>query len=246
MKRNISIFLILISFLLSCSHIENEKLNEPLNLLSSYSIDVPEPSGLSFSSGKAALYVVSDNTNKIYKITFTGKVLSTIDFSGYDLEGVCFDENSNAIWIVEERERKLIKIDLLGNILKSIKIDIEINDENKGLEGLTINNENGFLYIVNEYNPSILIKLDENQHIISNYTLNFASDYSGIYYDEYLEKLWILSDESSKLTLCSLEGKAEKTYNIGINKAEGIVVDSKNNKVYIVSDSNEKLYVFQF
>ncbi len=240
LKTLIIVFLVLF---VSCQK-EEGLTYEALKLQNSYSLKIAEPSGLSFSSSKSTLYVVSDNTNKIYKITLTGRVLSALNFSGSDLEGVCYDNNTDNIWVIEERERKLIEIDLQSNVIKRISLDIDKYSDNKGLEGITINNKTGYLYIVNESSPSILIELNDKQQIVNKYSLNFASDYSGIFYDEYLDKLWIISDESSTITKCDLKGNAEKTYKIGINKAEGVVVDSKNNKIYIVSDSSDKLYIF--
>lgn len=243
-KAEYWLFALLIGLFQNCERNSNDSAYESLKLISSYELDVPEPSGLSFTAGQVALYTVSDQTNKIYKISFQGKLLSTINCEGTDLEGICFNSLENNIWVVEERTRSLLNTDLQGNTLQRISLDISAQDENKGLEGITLNAANGHFFCVNEANPGLLIELDENQQIINETVLNFAADYSGIFYDNETDNLWIVSDESSTITRCDLKGTTEKTYHLGINKAEGIVVDSKNNLVYVVSDSAEKLYVF--
>ena len=237
---------ILILLFTNCEKNNSEPTNKSLNLISSYSLEVPEPSGLSFTSGKTALYTVSDHTGYIYKISLQGKLFSTIKCDATDLEGVTYNEETKNIWVVEERNRKLLKLDLQGNTLSQVSLNISGNDDNSGLEGLTINPKTGHFYCLNEANPGLLVELNENKQVINEHPLDFANDYSGIYYDTKIDSLWVVSDESSTVTKCDLQGNAEKTYRLGINKAEGVVVDSKNQLVYVISDSAEKLYVFGF
>ena len=249
LKKNLIIYLIAmfsLTVVISCDKNGSVPANKSLNLISSYSLDVPEPSGLSFTTGNTALYTVSDHTSKIYKISLQGKLLASISCEGNDLEGVTYDSENKNICVVEERNRKLLKLDLQGNILRQISLNITGNDDNKGLEGLTINHTNGHFYCVNEANPGLLIELNENLQVIKETTLSFANDYSGIFYDEVIDSLWIVSDQSSTVTKCDLHGNAEETYRLGINKAEGIVVDSKSKVIYVISDSSEKLYVFEY
>ena len=225
----------------------NEKTNKQLlKKVAEYNLDVPEPSGLSFYADSNALFTISDKTNKIYKISLKGELLSIINCEASDLEGICYDTINKSIWVAEERNRKLINFDIQGNIIKEISLKIQTNDDNKGIEGLTINLQNRHIYCVNEGKPGLLIELDENQQKINEYELKFAKDYSGIFYDNKINKLWIISDKSKTITKCDLEGNALETYNLGIKKAEGVVVDSKNKLMYIVSDKKEKLYIFEY
>ncbi len=62
-----------------------------LELLESYAVDVPEPSGLAINSSGNILYTVSDNTNKAYKLSTSGSILQTYDFTGNDLEDTIGD-----------------------------------------------------------------------------------------------------------------------------------------------------------
>lgn len=240
------IYFCLSIILFACNSNKSEQVYSSLNLINSYKLNVAEPSGLSFASGNLALYVVSDNSNKVYKISFEGEILAELSYVGSDLEGICYDSESSSIWIAEERDRKIVNLDLQGNIIKVLSVNVDIRKENKGIEGISINSKTGNLFVLNESNPSVLLKLGSSQQILKEYSLNFANDYSGVFYDELSDNLWIISDESSTLTKCDLEGNPLETFRIGINKAEGIVVDSKNNKIYIVSDSDNKLYVYSF
>jgi uncharacterized protein YjiK len=57
--------------------------------------------------------------------------------------------------------------------------------------------------------------------------------------------LWLLSDEDKLLIKSSLDGEFIEEYEIDIKQAEGVAVDDENNLIYIVSDKEEKLYVFK-
>lgn len=80
---------------------------------------------------------------------------------------------------------------------------------------------------------------------ILNVKLKFAKDYSGLFYDEIKNHLWILSDENRLLAECNLKGQVLRKYKIKTPNPEGVSIDFANNKIYIVSDSEEKLYVFK-
>jgi DNA-binding beta-propeller fold protein YncE len=76
---------LLVNILYSCS--DNEEItpvDDQLELLAKYKIDVPEPSGLAIDQSGSALYTVSDNTNKVYKISAQGEVIRTFGYSGND------------------------------------------------------------------------------------------------------------------------------------------------------------------
>ena len=78
---------------------------------------------------------------------------------------------------------------------------------------------------------------------MATYDLDFADDYSGIFYENSSNLLWILSDQDKTVNKCTLKGKLIESYKIDIKQAEGIVVT--NNYIYIVSDAEEKLYSYK-
>ncbi len=165
---------------------------------------------------------------------------------GNDLEGITVIKENGQIWIVEERTRDIVQLNAAGNLMERFHMDIEQNGDNIGLEGITFNPDNNHLYVLNEKNPKLLIELDKNGNQIKETALSFASDLSGIFYDELDKNLWILSDESKTVNQCTLSGELIKSYHIPFSKAEGIVVDSQEKEIYIISDDNEKLYVFLY
>jgi uncharacterized protein YjiK len=55
----------------------------------------------------------------------------------------------------------------------------------------------------------------------------------------------LVSDESKSVAKCSSDGQLKEKYSIPIKQAEGIAVDYENKKIYVISDSEEKLYVLE-
>jgi len=228
---------------LNCSVNEEPVQNqiESIVPIEEYNVEVPEPSGLCFAKDKKSLYTVSDKTGKIYQLDLKGKVINTLSFKGNDLEGITYDSTTNTIWVTEEVNREIVQLDLNGTEQKRKKI-IEGSD-NTGLEGICITSDNIF-YVLKEKSPGQLIKLNSDLTVNRVIVMDFASDYSGICSDTLSDRFWMVSDESRKLFLWDKDSGTIHEYKIPIEKAEGVAYDAKNNKVYIISDSEEKMYVF--
>ena len=209
-----------------------------------YTVNIPETSDLSFGSSADILYTVSDRTAKVYKITAKGKVLSELAYTGSDLEGVCYVDNQS-LYVAEERLRTIIKLDLQGNQLIQKAIPVEKNDENQGLEGISYATFNKHFYILNEKNPDLLIETDENLNVLKSYPLSFAGDYSGICVDNVNQQLWIVSDESASVCRCTMKGELIESYRIPVTNPEGIAYNPETNELFIISDSEARLYLFQ-
>jgi len=216
--------------------------NDTLELEASYKINVLEPSGLAINSSGTILYTVSDNTAQVYKLSTTGNVLQTFSYKGNDLEGVStFTENK--LLLAEERTKEIVVFDMItGGFLKN-RISYENNDANSGTEGVTYDENSNTIFILNEKDPGLLIRLRSDFSVIASYELDFANDYSGIFYESSSNNLWIVSDQSKTINKCSLTGKVIDSYSINITQAEGIAIS--NNKIYVVSDAEAKLYVFK-
>ena len=227
----------------SCSKQNEANLkDDALELMNTYSIQVSEPSGLAINSEGTNLYTVSDNTNKIYKLSSRGTILKTYNYEGNDLEGVTTFSN-NKLLVVEERTKEVVEYDMGSGSYIKYKIDYENTDSNSGLEGITYNFNDNTIFILNEKDPGLLIKLKSDFTILSKVKLDFASDYSGIFYESATNNLWIVSDQSKTINKCNLLGKLIESYPISVIKAEGIAVS--NDKIYIVSDAEAKLYIFK-
>jgi uncharacterized protein YjiK len=239
-----AIIFIMASMHLACRSDDDRIQSTFLVPKNSYTLTVVEPSGLSLSDEADVLYTVSDNTNKVYRISTTGGTLSSLSYEGSDLEGIAYYKSDQTIWVVEEKNRRLVHLDKSGSKIAEFAIPVEINDDNNGPEGIGINQSNGHLVILNEKNPSQMIEMSDTGTFIRRVDLNFASDYSGIYVSGSGNELWIVSDESEKIFKCDMDGTVLSEYDIDIADAEGIAIDEDNGILYIVSDSNNTLYVF--
>ena len=240
MERKLLFLMIFSLFLLdSCINDEMFDDNPIVKTDSIFVMNVKEPSGLAFSLSKDALYTVSDNTGKIYKISFTGDILDELPFVGNDLEGIDVDKTNGDIWVVEEGIQRVDHLNSAGTLINSIT-SIHVNTiSSSGFEGIAKHGD--YLYIVVEKEPGVLIKYNLTSNTWVQYNLSFAIDYSGVDYDETDDTLWIVSHESKTLNHCTLDGTLIKSQSIDVVQAEGVVVDRVNRKVWVVSDSGNKL-----
>jgi len=233
---------VLLFYLSSCSG--SEKITpsgDQLELLDKYKIDVLEPSGLDIDKS-GNLYTVSDNTNRVYKISIQGEVLKTYGYSGNDLEGVSVYKD-NKLLLAEERLKEIVIFDMSSGSTEKHRISYENTDENSGIEGVSYNAHDGSIFILNEKNPGLMMRLGSDFSIVKSYDLSFASDYSGIWFDQSKNELWIVSDQKRTINHCSISGKLIKSYSVNINKVEGIALT--NDKIYVVSDADAYLYVYK-
>ena len=214
-----------------------------LTFLYEKAISVPEPSGFDLTYDKEGFWTVSDETSIVYRLDGDGNVVQTIKVNGFDLEGISVVSDTTLVTIFE-RSREIILIDTSGVELKRKKLPLH-GEENSGIEGISYNRENGHYYLLNEKNPSLLIELDNDFDIIKVDTLNFSKDVSGIFYDEDAEILWILSDEDQIIVQRDIDGIILEKFDLNIVQPEGIALNKKLNRLYIVSDVKETLYVFK-
>lgn len=235
---------ILLLLIVGCRKPEDPHGNN-LILLAYYPLPISEASGLTYYDSDDRLLTVSDLTGMVYVISTTGEVLDTLPFIGEDLEGVAFDSGTSQIFVVDEKSNEVIELDTIGNEVNRFKVNLDNLFPGHGLEGITVNSDNGNLLLVSEKLPGLLIEVTKSGQEIARHTLNFAQDYSSVFFDPYLKNLWILSDETQSLTLCSLSGVQIKSWQTRLEKGEGLVIDSRNELIYIVTDNESGLYVFR-
>jgi len=216
-----------------------------LNLISSFQLDILEPSGISFGPDAQTLLIVSDNANMVYETTLEGEIIRTLNYVGADLEGVVYNLDENIIAVAEERLREIVLIDYeVGNELSRYNINVENNNDNKGLEGLSYNLNNKAYYIVNEDLPGELIVWNPKYDIIERTELNFADDYSAIFVDDNNSLLWILSDDSQTLYKCDYKANVLMEFLLPNTKYEGVIIDIELMKGYFVNDATAYLEVY--
>jgi uncharacterized protein YjiK len=207
-------------------------------------INVPEPSGLAFSYDKKYFWTVGDSDSKIYMLNLNGKIINSFVINGEDLEGVSVIDSIH-LAVILERTREVVIVDTSGNEIKRRKFEIE-GRLNEGLEGICFDHKTKDFYFLNEKNPGLLIKTDSSFNEIFRKEIKLAKDYSDIFFSNDDNTLWILSDESKKIIQTDLNGKKIKEYSIDVKQPEGLVVDYRNKKVFVVSDKKEELYEFNF
>lgn len=212
-----------------------------LKLASTIKLNISEPSGI--TAYKNHLYIVSDQTGSIYKTNLKGKVLQKIRTNYSDLEGIAINPDKSQFLIVNEAKRTLITLNFDGSLVKKVKIKGKQQHHNSGLEGIAYNASKNKIYVLNEKSPKQLLEVNKKGEVLNKLKLDFSKDLSGLCFDEKTNTFWIVSDESKHIFNISKKGKLLKKYKIAVEKAEGITV--YKNHIYIVSDSLNKLFVFE-
>jgi uncharacterized protein YjiK len=216
---------------------------EKLSLRRMMPLKIPEPSGLALSFDGKYFWSVGDSDSKVYKLDFNGIVIKSFVINGEDLEGITVIDSIH-LAVILERTREVLIVDTSGKEVKRKQFDLK-GRLNEGLEGICFDFNTREFYFVNEKRPGLLIKTDSSFNEIFRKELKLTKDYSDIFFSQADNTLWILSDESSKIIQTDLEGKMIKEYYIKVQQPEGLVVDYKNKRVFIVSDKKEEFYEFK-
>jgi len=211
-----------------------------LKLIASYKTNVPEPSGLFYNSKTGSLFTVSDGNSTVYEIDLVGRIKNSFEIQSTDLEGITFSPNCDTMYVVEEKNQLVSKYLSNGTKLYSFPVNVATRTNN-ALEGIAIDQENN-LYVLNEKLPSMLLKF-KNKSELSRRELNYTSDCSDIFYDSKDDCLWMVSDESMKVVKMKKDGNIIAAYSISFSKGEGITI--YQDKIYIISDYDGTLYVYQ-
>jgi uncharacterized protein YjiK len=240
--KNILIIIVL-TILTVCLPGCNQKRNTEAKLLKTIKLDVPEPSGLMFSEDLKSLWTVSDENSTVYNINMDGKILKSFRLNGFDLEGIT-TINDSLLAVIFERTREVAVIDTLGNEIKRYKLGIPGND-NQGIEGITFNTADKHFFIIKEKNPCLLLEYDFDFNLLKKDTLNFSSDVSGLFYNKVDNLLWILSDENSCVNIVDMQRVVQQKLTFNLIQPEGITFNAEKKLLYVVSDKEEELYIFQ-
>jgi uncharacterized protein YjiK len=240
-----------------------------------------EPSGLTLSYERDALWTVSDDTKKVFKLSLDGKLQKDESFKIADegLEGIALDPGGEFLFMVKEEGNEIIKLNLNTREVAdrkplsemagygAIAPHFENSPPNKGLEGITWNTDTGSIFLVKEGKPGLLIEVSPGLATIQNHVLlteengfidseaaGDTLDFSGICYDRNRKCFWIVSDKGRRLFLYDWGGnRVIQSLALGysikgqyreIEKAEGIAIDHGSNRLFVVSDKEARLYVF--
>lgn len=213
-----------------------------------FKIPVREPSGLAFIKSENCFLTVSDEYPVIYKLNMKGEITGEIKVDANDLEGIAVSDDGS-IFVVDEAGREVIHLDRTGNEIMRFSVDADTDDDvkspvNNGPEGICIDSDNLFIYIVNEKNPGKILVYDFTGRKTAEYDPDFADDYSGICYDSKNKNFLVLSDEDKSVSRWDPDKGILETHHIAVVNPEGIVVVNNGN-FYIVSDRKSRLYKFK-
>ncbi|MBE9028973.1 SdiA-regulated domain-containing protein [filamentous cyanobacterium LEGE 11480] len=238
-----------------------------------------EPSGLALAHEKNALWTISDDTKKIFKLGLNGdlKKGKSLKIPDKGLEGIVLDPTGKFLLVVKEENNEIIKIAIetqavaarqrLDAMIGYEAINYLTGAENKGLEGIAWNQTTGTLFVMQEGLPGLLLEVSSDLKTIQSHQLlnqenGFCDaevdaadiDFSDICYDDHRNCFWIISDRAKRLFLynwsrntvlqSSRLGYSKNGKYREIEQAEGIAIDPDTNSLYIVSDKDARLYVF--
>lgn len=245
-KKQLFLLLILVQFL-GCKREEpstfvtNPIKSTPLKQLSVVKTSVQEPSGLFYNTKTKTLFTVSDGNSTVYELTLNGNVIRSFIIQGNDLEGITFSSNSDTMYVVEETNQLVTKYLTNGDKLYSFPVNVATVISH-GQEGIALNTTNNHLYVINESDPCMLIEY-VNKKEIKRKQINYTLDCSDIYYDTQLDCIWLVSDLSKQLAKLSTSGELLALFDLPVSKMEGVTI--VQDKIYMVNDQTNDLYVFQ-
>jgi len=222
--------------------------SDSLEVVESYDLDIPEPSGLTYDSYSQCLWTVSDENGYVYRLSLEGEILGTVYSYSTNLEGIAYNNVNNTLFFIDETENQILYFDQswAPHLFYDFSDDLNPNDPN-GIEGITYDHVTASLRVVSETNPGNLFKVQTVSGInlvTEQTTLDYADDYSGICVDPVTGDIWILSHESQTVFRSDGGDSYDKAFLIDIEKPEGIAM--VNNVCYIVSDETNKLYKLEF
>lgn len=211
-----------------------------LKLQDDHRLEVDEPSDLAFADGK--LYTVSDRHSSIYEIDDDGDTKDEIGVRGTDLEALAVDDEGR-FFIADESTGKIWRLQPDGERDKEIELD-DVDDGNSGIEGLAFDDD-GHLFVAKEKDPARIYELDEDHEVVEVKRIDFADDLSALAWNPDDGHLYALSDEEHSLYRLDRNLKKKTTWRLPIDHPEGIAFSDDGTTVFIASDSEERLYVFE-
>jgi len=211
-------------------------------LIATHALTINEPSDLTIDETGQILWVVTNKPERVYQLDLSGAVVKTLDYVGQDLEAIAYDRSDRTLWVAEENRREIVHLDLDGKVLSRHPLGLT-GEKNSGLEGLCLDDKRR-MFALNEKRPGLFLELKADRTLATQLELSFAKDYSALTYSPAHGCFWIVSDQSQSLYLWSPKKGVTERYDLPCTKAEGVAVDEAKNRLYIVSDSENKLYVY--
>ena len=202
-----------------------------------------------------------------FEIPVKGLEGITLDPTGEFL--LAAKEEGNEIIKIDVAERKVVDQRPLADMTgyNAIAPLFAGSGENKGLEGITWDTHSDTVFVVKEGLPGVLVEVSADLKTIQGHRVlnedngfrdtNLSSDeidFSGICYDATQRAFWIVSDKAKRVYVYDwAANQVLQSMPLGygkdgdyeeVEKAEGVAVDPLANRLYVVSDEEARLYVF--
>ena len=187
-----------------------------------------EPSGLVLSHDGTALWTVSDDTKRVFRLSLEGSLQRDRSFDLPDdgLEGITIEPTGAFLFTVREESNEIIKLDIAKRSVAdrrrladmagygAISDHFDGGSENKGLEGIAWNEHSGTLFTLKEGDPGLMIEVAPDLREIRGHAMlgphngfinhrdeGKRADYSGLCYDPSRAAFWIVSDRARRVYL---------------------------------------------
>jgi len=242
-KQLLIVFLGLLSW--SCARQEPDAgiLSPAVNALvqvAVYNLEVPEPSGLVYNIKNNTLMTVSDANSTVYEMDFLGRIIKSFAIQSSDLEGIALSANCDTMYVAEETNQLITTYLINGTKLSSFPVNVA-TVLSHGPEGVTVD-KNNHVFVLNEKFPTMILEYNQGKEVWRK-EINYTIDCSDVFYELSSDCFWIVSDESRRVIKLSRNGSLLGEWSIPFVKGEGLAI--VQNKIYIVNDSENKLYVFE-
>lgn len=204
-------------------------------------LPLDEPSGLAEGPG-GLLYAVSDSGGVVAVLEpASGVVRRTLDLAASDAEGIDVDPVTGELWVALEARGVLRRFASDGTRLGEVSVGWAADARN-GLEGVALGPEDGRMWVAQE-RPARVGRLAPDGATEARTKVDVARDLSDLAWSRADGRLYALSDESAALYRLDADMEPAATWSIPVARPEGVAL--VGDRVYVVSDAESWLYVFE-
>lgn len=246
-----------------------------LKYVGSLSLHVPEigltePSGLAVDPAGTGFWIVSDDTDTVFRLGADGDLQRVIgeDDRLRDLEGVTVDPVQNRLLVVSERTASLISVDLspphrlsrfpVIDMDGADRLSDDLQDRGNGLEGIAYDPATRTVFLIKEAKPSMLIEVTPDlDQVASAINLDkawadrpaWSGDASGLAFDPQRQGLWVLSDTASTVRFLPRNGDGGHVFPLTweddgktrqLDNAEGVALSPDGRSLFVLSDDKKR------
>ncbi|MEW9922264.1 SdiA-regulated domain-containing protein [Marimonas sp. MJW-29] len=239
-------------------------------------VGLTEPSGLAVDPSGTAFWIVSDDTEVIFRLDLDGRLdrFTGVDYRLTDLEGVTIDARRNRLLVVSEPRASILSVDLrpphritefpLKDMAGARHARKLLSERQNGLEGVAVDPNSDLVYVVKEAKPRLLITVSpELDRLIAvaelDDMLNDApekgTDASGVAVDPHRSGLWIVSDRGRSAHFLHLDSGQVRHFDLTyradgethrLDNPEGIALSVDGTSLFVLSDDGRKSRLVQY